>query len=158
LFLVESGLPALVTSTMMLVTASSAGRIGYLLANSAAVQAVGGALITVLLGWAGTLFVNRKRVAWRAYLDGPINLAPAPVRTRLTFRVYAGEPDRDTEASSEVEAPWLVILRVRNSGFVPIRGSDFNTPLTFTFPGQEVRGATSRRVVYEMTTSRSVSI
>jgi phosphate transport system substrate-binding protein len=131
----------LIISIVTLVAASSAGRIGYLLANSATVQAVGGALITVLLGWVGTLFANRKRVAWRAYLDGPINLAPAPVRTRLTFRVYAGEQDHDTEANSEVEAPWLVILRVRNSGFGPIRGSDFNTPLTFTFPGQEVRGA-----------------
>lgn len=128
----------------MSVAASGAERISYLLANSAAVQAVGGALITVLLGWLGSLFANRKRIAWRAYLDGPINLAPAQVRsmsTRLTFRVYVAESDGASEARSEVEVPWLAILRVRNAGFAPIHGSDFNTPITFTFPGREVRGA-----------------
>jgi phosphate transport system substrate-binding protein len=128
---------------MVLAASSGIGRISYLLANSAAVQAVGGALVTVLLGWAGTLFANRKRIAWRAYLDAPINLTPAQVlrsmNTRLTFRVYVDHPAHGT--SSEVEVPWLAILRVRNSGFVPIRGADFNTPLTFTFPGRQVRGA-----------------
>jgi ABC-type phosphate transport system substrate-binding protein len=124
--------------------ASGAGRIDYLIANSAAVQAVGGALLTVLLGWLGTLFANRKRIAWRVYLDAPINLTPAKVKemtTRLTFRVYVEQPGRGPEASTEVEVPWLAVLRVRNSGFVPIRGTDFNTPLTFAFPGREVRGA-----------------
>jgi phosphate transport system substrate-binding protein len=128
---------------VVLAASSGAGRIGYLLANSAAVQAVGGALITVLLGWAVTLFASRKRIAWRAYLDAPINLTPAQVRsmnTRLTFRVYVDHPAHGG-TSSEVELPWLAILRVRNSGFVPIRGADFNTPLTFTFPGRQVRGA-----------------
>ena len=127
----------------MLSASSSVGRIGYLLANSAAVQAVGAALVTVLLGWAVTLFANRKRIAWRAYLDAPINLTPAQVRsmnTRLTFRVYVDQTGL-AGTRSEVEVPWLAILRVRNSGFVPIRGTDFNTPLTFTFPGREVRGA-----------------
>jgi hypothetical protein len=127
---------------VVLAASSGVGRIGYLLANSAAVQAVGGALITVLLGWAVTLFASRKRIAWRAYLDAPINLMPAQVRsmnTQLTFRVYVDHPVHGT--SSEVEVPWLAILRVRNSGFVPIRGADFNTPLTFTFPGRQVRGA-----------------
>jgi hypothetical protein len=79
---------------MGLAASSGVGRIGYLLANSAAVQAVGGALVTVLLGWIGTLFANRKRIAWRAYLDAPINLTPAQVRsmnTRLKFR-HAKEP------------------------------------------------------------------
>ena len=128
---------------MVLAASSAGGRIGYLLANSAAVQAVGGALVTVLLGWVGTLFANRKRIAWRAYLDAPINLTPAQLRsmnTRLTFRVYVDHPGQ-AGTSSEVEVPWLAILRVRNSGFVPIRGADFNTPLTFTFPGRQVRGA-----------------
>ena len=40
---------------------------------------------------------------------------------------------------AEVEVPWLVLLRIRNSGRVTISGNEFNTPLTFTFPGREVR-------------------
>ncbi len=130
-------------SSVGIVAASSLGRIGYLVANSAGVQAVGAALVTVLLGWAATLFANRKRVAWRAYLDAPINLVPSQIRSlssRLTFRVYVGEPGSMAH-QSEVPVPWLAVLRVRNSGFVPIRGSDFHTPLTFDFPGREVRGA-----------------
>ena len=47
----------------------------------------------------------------------------------------AGERDR----AGEDEA-WLVILRITNSGFAPIRGEHFSTPLAFEFPGREVRG------------------
>ena len=32
-----------------------------------------------------------------------------------------------------------VLLRIRNSGRVTISGAEFSTPLTFTFPGREVR-------------------
>jgi hypothetical protein len=67
--------------------AAGFGRIGYLIANSPAVDAVGGALITVLLGWAVQLFADRKRLAWRAYMDTRINLTPTQA-TRLRFRVY----------------------------------------------------------------------
>jgi hypothetical protein len=35
----------------------------------------------------------------------------------------------------------MVLLRVRNAGIVPIGREDFHSPLTFTFPGREVRGA-----------------
>jgi hypothetical protein len=120
--------------------ANGAGRIGNLIVHSWPVQAAGLALITVLVTWAVTLFLNRKRIAWRAYLDTPINLAPAESRymgKRLTFKIYVD----DTENAREVPVPWLVLLRIRNAGFVPVRGQDFNTPLTFTFPGRQVRGA-----------------
>ena len=120
--------------------ANGAGRIGNLIVHSWPVQAAGLALITVLVTWAVTLFLNRKRVAWRAYLDTPINLAPTQLRymgKRLTFKIYVD----DTEDGHEVDVPWLVLLRIRNAGFVPVRGKDFNTPLTFTFAGREVRGA-----------------
>jgi hypothetical protein len=125
-------------SSMVPEAAAGIGRVGYLIANSAAVDAVGGALITVLLGWAVQLFADRKRLAWRAYLDTRINLTPAQA-ARLRFRVYVDEPG--AQPSSEVKLPWLALLRVRNAGFVPIRGTDFHTPLTFVFPGREVRGA-----------------
>ncbi|HLI38533.1 MAG TPA: substrate-binding domain-containing protein [Streptosporangiaceae bacterium] len=132
--------------------AFGAARIGDLIGHSWPVQTAGGALITVLVGWAVTLFLNRKRIAWRAYLDAPISLAPAQVKsmgTRLTYKIYVEDvhPEQENAANgkgtarSEVEVPWLVLLRIRNSGFVPIRGKDFNTPLTFMFPGREVRGA-----------------
>lgn len=118
--------------------AAGFGRIGYLIANSPAVDAVGGALITVLLGWAVQLFADRKRLAWRAYMDTRINLSPTPA-TRLRFRVYVEDPGSQTEG--EVQVPWMVLLRVRNAGIVPIGRGDFHSPLTFTFPGREVRGA-----------------
>jgi phosphate transport system substrate-binding protein len=118
--------------------AAGISKIGYLIANSPAVDAVGGALITVLLGWSVQLFSDRKRLAWRAYLDTRINLTPAQA-TRLTFRVYVDDPGSQTHG--EVEVPWLALLRVRNAGLVPIRGTDFHAPLTFAFPGREVRGA-----------------
>jgi len=118
--------------------ASGTGRIGNLIIHSWPVQTAGGALIVVLVGWVTTLILNRKRIAWRAYLDTPINLAPAQLRymgERLTFKIYVGDDGH------EVDIPWLVLLRIRNAGFVPVRGDDFNTPLTFGFPGREVRGA-----------------
>ena len=40
--------------------------------------------------------------------------------------------------TAEVQIPWLVLLRIRNSGRVTISGAEFSTPLTFTFPGREV--------------------
>jgi phosphate transport system substrate-binding protein len=123
---------------MIPVAAAGVDRVGYLIANSPAVDAVGGALLTVLLGWTVQLFADRKRIAWRAYLDTRINLTPAQA-TRLTFRVYVDESG--PQGRSEVEVPWLALLRVRNAGLVPIRGADFHTPMTFTFPGREVRGA-----------------
>ena len=121
-------------------TAYGAGRIGNLIVHSWPVQAAGLALITVLVTWAVTLFLNRKRIAWRAYVDAPINLAPTQLRymgKRLTFNIYVD----DTAIGRDGEVPWLVLLRIRNAGFVPVRGKDFNTPLTFTFHGREVRGA-----------------
>ena len=57
-------------------TALSATRIGDLLEHSRPVQTAGGTLITVLLTWALTLFVTRKRIAWRIYTDDEFRLDP----------------------------------------------------------------------------------
>lgn len=124
-------------------TALGDGRIGNLILHSWPVQTAGAAFIAALVGLGVQFLTNRKRIAWRAYVDKPINLQPAQARSmskRLTFKVYVEDLDQgDSRRISEVELPWLVLLRVRNSGFVPIHGKDFNTPLTFIFPGREVR-------------------
>jgi len=39
----------------------------------------------------------------------------------------------------EVAAPSLVLLRVKNSGFASVGEADIRRPITFTFPGREVR-------------------
>jgi hypothetical protein len=129
----------------------SAARIGNLITHSWPVQAAGVALIGALVTWAVAAFRNRKRIAWRPYLDTPVKLAPHQVKSMgaLSYKIYFDDAQPGTRASgnggatpgSEVETPWLVLLRVRNSGFVPIDGKDFNTPLTFIFPGRTLRGA-----------------
>ena len=67
--------------------------------------------------------------------------------TRILRVTLTGEPGssagRDTagerDRAGEDEA-WLVIVRITNSGFAPIRDEHFSTPLGFEFPGREVRG------------------
>ena len=39
----------------------------------------------------------------------------------------------------EVADPSLVLLRVKNSGFASVGEADIRRPITFTFPGREVR-------------------
>lgn len=41
--------------------------------------------------------------------------------------------------AAEVEHPSLVLLRVRNSGVTSITEADIRRPITFTFPGREVK-------------------
>lgn len=128
---------------MLSETALGNGRIGDLILHSWPVQTAGAAFIAALVGLGVQFLTNRKRIAWRAYVDKPINLEPAQARSmskKLTFKVYVEDLHQSgSQSVGEVKLPWLVLLRVRNSGFVPIHGKDFNTPLTFIFPGREVR-------------------
>lgn len=126
---------------MLSAMAFGSERIDSLILNSWPVQAAGGAFIAALVGLIFQVVTSYKRIAWRAYVDKPINLDPAQARSmrqKLKFKVYIEDIDRGS-AESEVKSPWLVLLRVRNSGLRPIHGKDFNTPLTFIFPGREVR-------------------
>lgn len=55
------------------------GRIGGLIAHSGLVQAIGTTLIGVLVAWAFTFFLQRKRIAWPDYLDAAVNPDPKEV-------------------------------------------------------------------------------
>jgi hypothetical protein len=125
----------------------------YRIEHSAPVQAIVGALLTTLVGLAVAAFFNRRQVAWRVYMDAPITLHAAMAKTmgsRVIHKIYVADsgyadqtPNGRTPVApttaAEVEVPWLVLLRIRNSGRVTINGKEFNTPVTFTFPGREVR-------------------
>lgn len=122
------------------------------------------AALTALAGWlavgAVSLYLTRKRVAWRAYMDAEFRLHPElarhieqarkaePAGPRVKFRVFLEKPHPDPVQAAlgmtqetEVQDPSLVLLRIRNSGFVPISGTEFDPLLKFRFPGREVRGA-----------------
>jgi hypothetical protein len=113
--------------------ADGINRIGSLIVHSWPVQTAGGALIAVLIGWAATLYLNRKRVAWRAYLDERIK--PSPTPGTLKGLEYTLTIDKE-----KIDNPQLVLLRVRNAGLTDLEESDFRLPLTFAFPGRRVRG------------------
>jgi hypothetical protein len=129
-------------------------QVAYRIEHSAAVQAIVGTLLTTLVGLAVAAFFNRRRIARRPYVDAPIALDADLAKTiggRVIHKVYVadsglGQGGQPTEngsgpgtpiATAEVQIPWLVLLRIRNSGRVTISGAD--TPLTFSFPGREVR-------------------
>jgi phosphate transport system substrate-binding protein len=122
------------------------------------------AALAALAGWiaigAVNLYLTRKRIAWRAYMDAEVTLHPeqarhieqarkaGPAGPRVKFKVYIERPHHDPDEAKlgkteedEVEDPSLVLLRIRNSGFVPISGTEFDPLLKFSFPGREVRGA-----------------
>jgi hypothetical protein len=119
------------------------GRIDTLILHSWPVQAAGTAFITALVGLIIQVVTSYKRIAWRAYVDKPINLDPAQARSmrqKLTFRVYVEDTEREG-SQSEVKSPWLVLLRVRNSGLRPIHGKDL--PSSCTGGGLRLEGSTA---------------
>jgi hypothetical protein len=82
------------------------------------------------------VLLTRKRIACETYLD---------MRVGLTLRQ---EPGTGTPVIGELrfgetrpgpQEGWLVALGITNPGRMPVRGSDFSAPLTFTFPGREIR-------------------
>ncbi len=121
-----------------------------LLLHSGYVLAAGAALIAALAITAASVCLTRNHLTWGVYLDMPVALISqrAPGTGTRTLRItLTGEPGRsagrdpagERDRAGEDEA-WLVVLRITNSGFAPIRGEHFSTPLSFEFPGREVRG------------------
>jgi phosphate transport system substrate-binding protein len=128
--------------------------------RSALLQAALYALAAWVATGAANLILTRKRIAWRVYMDAEVSLHPKQARNiekaikaepagpRMKFRVYIEKPHSDPEKAergltqeTEVKDPSLVLLRIRNSGFVPISGEEFEPLLKFRFPGRRVRGA-----------------
>jgi ABC-type phosphate transport system substrate-binding protein len=67
-------------------------------------------------------------------MDAPINLIPKAARqsgTWAAWKVFAQH--------EEVAHPSLVLLRVKNAGFASISKADIRRPITFTFPGRDVK-------------------
>jgi phosphate transport system substrate-binding protein len=92
------------------------------------------AIIVVVVAWLGTSLLRWRRITWRDHMDAPISLLPKQARrggSWAEWKVFAHH--------QEVAHPSLVLLRVRNSGFTTIREADIRRPITFTFPGREVK-------------------
>jgi phosphate transport system substrate-binding protein len=105
-------------------------------------------IVVVVVAWLAAALFGWRRLSWRDHMDTAINLLPKQARRSDSagqWKVVAGH--------QEVPDPSLVLLRVRNSGFTTVREADMRRPITFTFPGREVREFTvtdCRRVSREM--------
>jgi phosphate transport system substrate-binding protein len=110
------------------------------------------AIIAVMAAWLGVVLFGWRRITWRDHMDTPIDLLPKQARQSqrqggswTQWKVFAQH--------QEVADPSLVLLRIRNSGFTTVREADIRRPITFTFPGREVKEFTvtdCRRVRREM--------
>ena len=101
------------------------------------VRVIGGTLITVLVTWAVTVFLQRRRIAWRVYLDTPINLARlVGYELRILWKILHD----DGKEQKEVTDPSLVIMRFRNAG-VAIGEDDFTEPISFRFKARTIQDA-----------------
>lgn len=99
------------------------------------VPAIGVAIIVAVVAWLGVSLSGWRRITWRDQLDTPVNLLPKQARWSgvwAAWKVFAYQ--------EEVAHPSLVLLRVRNSGFTTVTEADIRRPITFTFPGREVKG------------------
>jgi hypothetical protein len=91
-------------------------------------------VIAVIGVWIGISLFRWRRIAWREHMDAPVSLVPKGARrggTGTAWKVFARH--------QEVADPSLVLLRVKNSGFASVSEADIRRPITFTFPGREVR-------------------
>jgi phosphate transport system substrate-binding protein len=92
------------------------------------------AISVVGVAWLGTSLFRWRRITWRDHMDTPIDLMPRQARrggSWAQWKVFAQH--------EEVAHPSLVLLRIKNSGFTSIREADIRRPITFTFPGREVK-------------------
>jgi phosphate transport system substrate-binding protein len=104
-----------------------------LIQRSGLVQTILTTFVAVLITWAVTSFQQRKRLAWRDYLDAAVNLDPHEASRVSTWEI--------TCDGEEVPSPSLVLLRLRNAGLVAIADDDFTSELEFVFSGREIRGS-----------------
>ena len=98
-------------------------QVAYRIEHSAPVQAIVGTMLTTLVGLAVATFFNRRRIAWRPYVDAPITLDADLAKTmgsRVIHKVYVadnglGQGGQPTEngsgpaspvATAEVQIPW----------------------------------------------------
>jgi phosphate transport system substrate-binding protein len=105
-------------------------------------------VLVVIVTWLLTALFGWRRITWRDHMDTTVNLLPRQAR-------HGGDSGRwkVVTGQREVPDPSLVLLRVRNSGFASIRDADIRRPITFTFPGREVKEFTvtdCRKVSREM--------
>src|SRR5450756_1451964 len=125
-------------------------RIVYQIEHSAPVQAVMSTLLATLAVSAVNLLINRQRLSWRVYSDEPLDPIPAQaqrIKRFVTFEIYLRDTSHPHNGTGSVrvrpvEKPGIVLIRVRNSGLVTLKGKKHLTvPLTFRFPGRQVLGA-----------------
>jgi hypothetical protein len=72
---------------------------------------------------------QRKGLGVAVLTDRPLLMTPSP---------FAVTVHHDGKVVGE---PWLIVLRIANTGNVPIEASDFERPLSITFPYSEVLSA-----------------
>lgn len=71
-----------------------------------------------------------KRLDWQPLGSNPLVSLPAPYVGPLIEVTANGEP---------LESPFIVRLRIANSGKIAIGAGDFEQPLTFIFPRSEIK-------------------
>ena len=109
---------------------------------------------------AATAFLTRKRLAWQVWLDMPVALTPLHAGAAgLACEVLLGEPGLryDGPYAAGAVPGWLILLGISNPGWMPVRGTDFAAPLTFSFPGRQVRSAQTSLEPAAGTADRSAS-
>jgi ABC-type phosphate transport system substrate-binding protein len=94
-----------------------------------------GAIGVVAAIWLAANVFGWRRITWREHMDAPVGLLPRRARRDEGW----AEGRVLTRQREEVENPSLVLVRVRNSGFATVRESDIRRPITFTFPGRQVK-------------------
>jgi hypothetical protein len=99
------------------------------------VPALVAAIGAVAVVWLAFAVSGWRRITWREHMDAPVSLLPRQARRGEGW----AEGRVLTRQHEEVTNPSLVLLRVRNSGFATVREADIRRPISFTFPGREVK-------------------
>jgi phosphate transport system substrate-binding protein len=102
--------------------------------NARLMPALVAAVIAVVVAWLIASLFRWRQITWRDHMDAAVDLMPKEARhsgSWAAWKVFAHH--------QEVTFPSLVLLRVRNSGFASVSTADIRRPITFTFPGREVK-------------------